>query len=559
MGKKLSRRDFAKTSVGAGVGAAAAVALPASLIGKEAGAVAAASSASIAGSTNGAVTAAAAGAAVARRRRISLPPEVTYGGMNEFGDGRSALLENVMTQPGQATPNYRGGWKEGTTIPLEYYVDEKHYVNDERFLAENFWFMIDHHSRIPKPGDYFIYEFGRGDSVIVLRNTAGEVKAFHNICRHRGSRLCQHGFDEVRPTEALPDGKPADKVLSMVQQGPSGNAPVFRCVYHAWTYDLDGKLVAYPTGMPANFDASQHGLHPVHLRMVQGFIWVSLASKEPPEFDPWIGNWKGVADRFKMEDLKIGTRLKAPTKANWKLVIENFRECYHCYPSHTKSYSVVHQIYGDPNTATAEQRAKIDAEIAKHGHPARPRGPQGGQQQQQGYGRGQDSPTQEAGGGGMAGGPMGSHLKLGYVTGSLDGKPIAPLLPTQKTWDDLSYRAVSGFSTSWMMAYNDHVAVVRFTPRDIASTDAEIFWLVHPDAKEGKDYDPKRLQALWGNTYREDRWICENQQFGIKSSRYNFGGVGQPYAAQEGGPAGFVQWYMREVVPQLGTKNTDVV
>ncbi len=87
-----------------------------------------------------------------------------------------------------------------------------------------------------------------------------------------------------------------------------------------------------------------------------------------------------------------------------------------------------------------------------------------------------------------------------------------------------------------MMAYNDHVAVVRFTPRDLPSTDAEIFWLVHPDAKEGKDYDPKRLQALWGNTYREDRWICENQQFGVMSSRYNFGG-GQPYAAQEGGPA----------------------
>ena len=272
--------------MGAGVSAAAAMALPGTLIGKEAGTLAAAASANAAGVTTTAATAAAAGAAVARRRRVSLPPEVTYGGMNEFGDGRSALLENVMTQPGQTAPNYPGGWKEGTTIPLDYYVDEKHYVNDERFLAENFWFMIDHHSRIPKPGDYFIYEFGRGDSVIVLRNTAGEVKAFHNVCRHRGSRLCQHGFDEVRPTEALPDGKPADKVLSMVQQGPSGNAPVFRCVYHAWTYDLDGKLVAFPTGMPANFDASHYGLHPVHLKMVQGFIWVSLASKEPPEFEP---------------------------------------------------------------------------------------------------------------------------------------------------------------------------------------------------------------------------------------------------------------------------------
>jgi len=557
VGKKLTRRDFARTSMAAGAGAAAAVALPGALLGKESGALAAAALTTGAGATTtGTVTAAAAGAAVARRRRITMPPLVMYGGMNEFGDGRDALLENTLTPAGQTPPNYRGGWKEGTTIPVEYYIDEAIYAHDERFLADHFWFMVDHHSRIPKPGDYFVFEFGRGESVIVLRNQAGEVKAFHNVCRHRGSRLCQHGFDEVRPTEALPDAKPADKVLSMVQLGASGNTPVFRCVYHAWTYDLDGKLVAFPTGMPNNFDASQHGLHPCHVKMVQGFIWLSLARNEAPEFEPWIGNWKAVADKFDMANLKIGTRLKAPTKANWKLVVENFRECYHCFPSHTKSYSVVHQIYGDPNTATDEQRSRIDAEIAKHGHPARPRGPNIGQQ---GYARGGDSPTQEASGGGMGGGgPMGSHLKLGYVTGSLDGKAIAPLLPTEKKWDDLSYRAVSGFSTSWMMAYNDHVAVVRFTPRGVQSTDAEIFWLVHPDAKEGKDYDAKRLQALWGNTYREDRWICENQHLGILSSRYNARG-GQPYAAQEGGPASFIQWYMREVIPSLGAKQTDVV
>jgi phenylpropionate dioxygenase-like ring-hydroxylating dioxygenase large terminal subunit len=545
VGKKLSRRDFAKTSMAAGA-AAAAAALPATLVAKGP-AVAAATAA-------GNITAAAAGAAVARRRRITMPPEVTYGGMNEFGDGRSALLENVMTPAGQTPPNYPGGWKEGTTIPIEYYIEEKHYLNDERFLADNFWFMVDHHSRIPKPGDYFIYEFGRGESVIVLRDQAGEVKAFHNICRHRGSRLCQHGFDEVRPTEALPDGKPADKVLSMVQLGPSGNTPVFRCVYHAWTYDLTGKLVSFPTGMPNNFNPEEHALHPCHVRTVQGFIWLSLARNEPPDFEPWIGNWKAVADKFEMANLKIGSRLKAPTRANWKLVIENFRECYHCYPSHTKSYSVVHQIYGDPATVTAEHRARVDAEIGRHGHPARPRGPNAGPN----YGRGGDSPTREASGG-MGGGQFtGTHLKVGYVTGSLDGKSIAPLLPTQKEWSHHSHRAVSGFSTSWMMAYDDHVAVVRFTPRDIDSTDAEIFWLVHPDAKAGKDYDEKRLQALWGNTYREDRWICENQHFGIKSSRYNFRGA-QPYAAQEGGPASFIQWYMREVAPGVAARTTNAL
>src|SRR6202044_3607513 len=104
--------------------------------------------------------------------------------------------------------------REGTTIPAEYYVDDKHYANDERFLAEHFWLMADHESRIAKPGDYFVFEYGRGGSVIIVRDQAGVVKAFHNVCRHRGSRICQHETDNARPTEAHPDAKPADYPLS---------------------------------------------------------------------------------------------------------------------------------------------------------------------------------------------------------------------------------------------------------------------------------------------------------------------------------------------------------
>jgi phenylpropionate dioxygenase-like ring-hydroxylating dioxygenase large terminal subunit len=530
MGKKVSRRDFARASMAAG---AAAAALPGVLIGKEPAAPPAVSAAK------------AAGAAVARRRRISMPPEVGYGGANAWGDGRDLLLAHTLTPAGQPTPNYPGGWREGTTIPAEYYTDERHYLNDERFLAEHFWFMVDHHSRIPKPGDYFLVEWGRGESVIVLRNKAGEVKAYHNTCRHRGSRLCQH--ETTHPTEARPDAKPTDSAISVVQLASEGNTPVFRCPYHAWTYDLEGKLISFPKGMPEGFDPAQFGLHPCPIQLVGGFIWLSFARNDPPDFDPWVNSWRATAEKYQMQNLKVGTRLKAPTRANWKLVIENFRECYHCYPAHTKSYSVVHQIYGDPNVETPEVRARIDAALAREGFPV-PSRPGGGMAGGGGaYRRGTgDSPVGQPDAGARGANLVPSHLSLGHMTGTLDGKPVAPLLPTQKEYTHFSQRAVSGFSTSWMMAYDDHVAVVRFAPRDIDMTDAEIFWLVHPDAKEGKDFDVKRMQALWGNTYREDRWICENQQYGIASSRFNYRG-GQPYASQEGGPASFIQWYMREV------------
>ena len=252
MSKKLSRRDFARKSVAAG---AAAVALPSAMMGTATPARAAID--------NTGSAAKGAAAAVARRQRVPMPPELAYGGISSTG-------RDMMLDTAEQTATYPGGWREGTTIPAEYYRDEKHYLNDERFIAEHFWLMADHESRIPKPGDYFVFEYGRGSSVIILRDKAGAVKAYHNVCRHRGSRLCQHGFDGVRPTEALPNGKPAAAYLSVVQLGPSGNTPVFRCPYHAWTYDLDGRLISFPTGMPSSFDAADNGLHPAHLRTVEG-------------------------------------------------------------------------------------------------------------------------------------------------------------------------------------------------------------------------------------------------------------------------------------------------
>ena len=524
--RRLSRRDFARASVAAG---AAVVALPRTLLGKELPA---------------GTSAAARGAAVARRRVTSLPPEVAYGGIS-MGGADEALASAPQTT------SYPGGWQEGTTIPSEYYLDEKHYLNDERFITEHFWLMVDHESRIPSPGDYFLFQFGLGDSVIILRDQAGAVQAYHNVCRHRGSRLCIH--DELLPSEARADGKPEDPVLSVVQQGATGNTPVFRCPYHAWTYDLSGKLVHYPPGMPNEFNPAEHGLHPAHLQLVEGFIYVNFAREEPPEFDPFVATWQAVAEQYGTAQLKVIARRSLPTKANWKLVLENFRECYHCLPSHSRSYRAVHGVFSGENPSgtriTTEQRARIEAELAEHGHPVQRRQRTGtpprpvrrdllGQ-----VGDGYPVPT------GMGMGSGGSHLKIGFVTGSLDGKPVAPLLPARSEWTHTTQQVTTGFSTAYIQAYDDHVAVVRFTPRAVDLTDAEIFYLVHPDATEN-DVDIDRMVALWANTYREDRWIAENNHHGLRSSRYAFRG-GQPYAASETGPRGLAKWYMRDVVPQL--------
>jgi Rieske 2Fe-2S family protein len=504
MSKKLSRRDFARKSMTAG---AVAVALPATVLGAPPAPVEV-------------KTAAARGAAVARRRRAALPsPSYSYGG-DPVAEARDSIAlayapATAQTQS-QGAPEIINGWTVGTTIPAEYYIDEKHYLKDERFIIDNVWLMVDHESRIPKPGDYFVFEFGRGESVIILRDKAGAVKGFHNVCRHRASRLCRHHRDPA-PGDA--------NQLSVTQLGPTGNTPVFRCPYHAWTYDLDGRLISAPNGMPSDFDFAENGLIPCHVRTAGGFIIANLSQGEPPDFDsvvnpPRTPNWRTVCEDYGTARLKIAARAYYPVRANWKLVMENFHECYHCGPAH-KSLVRAHPFWD--GTMSAEQHERLARQLEPF-VPTHLRKPGG----------------LSAMGGGQL--PAGAILNVGFATGSLDGKPVAPLLPTKKAYTHNRWSASTTWALGNIQCYDDYVAVVRHTPRDINLTDVEIFWLVNGDAKEGRDYKPERVMALWDITEREDRWIVENQM-GILSSAYKTG----RYAVTEGASR-FIQGYMKEVV-----------
>jgi phenylpropionate dioxygenase-like ring-hydroxylating dioxygenase large terminal subunit len=217
-----------------------------------------------------------------------------------------------------------GDWQKGTTIPAEYYYEPEHYRKDERYVADNFWLLADHVSRIPNTGDFFVFKFGIGDSAIVLRDEAGGIRAFHNVCRHRGSRLCRH--DE--------DPKPADERLSVRQLGESGNAKVFRCPYHGWMYDLDGSLMkAYDVADEFDWDAN--GLVACNVRTEEGHIFLNFSRGAAPEFESIYGyGFREVGANYRLADLKIGARQYYAMHANWKLALENFLECYHCGPAH---------------------------------------------------------------------------------------------------------------------------------------------------------------------------------------------------------------------------------
>jgi Rieske 2Fe-2S family protein len=437
---------------------------------------------------------------------VGIPGVVRAGGQS----AAQAQTEKSNSTPKTAAPGGSSDWQKGTTIPAEYYLDADIYKIDERYIAANLWLLADHVNRIPNTGDFFVFKFGLGESAIVVRDESGNIGAFHNVCRHRGSRLCRHDED---PT-------PDDNRLSVRQLGESGNAQVFRCPYHAWLYDLDGSLIdAY--GVHDDFEMAENGLIPCHIRVEEGNIFLNFSrAKEPPAFDAISNSGLSVfGTRYSLANLKVAVRKTYPIQANWKLAIENFLECYHCGASHKSLVTTHNWDY----TLTPSQKSRRQSEMTawigeEPGEPG---------------GMGYD--------GGIA---FSGELNPGYLTGSVDGKPLAPFLPGISDWTHRTDIVTTAWSTGYWQAYDDHIAVARFTPRGPEFTDCEIFWLVHPDAVEGKDYDPQKVMALWDITILEDIWIVENNHVGVKSGAY---GPGR-YSTHEGSPSSFVEWYMRDVI-----------
>jgi phenylpropionate dioxygenase-like ring-hydroxylating dioxygenase large terminal subunit len=452
---------------------------------------------------------------------------------------------SVSKGESRGAPRYPKGFKEGTTIPAEHYLEESWYAREEAYLRDNYWWLVDHESRIPKAGDFFVFKFGRGESVVIARADDGSINGFHNVCRHRGSRLCMH--NDERPTEAGPGGQRPDNKFSIRQLGEEGNTSVFRCPYHAWVYDLKGKLVSVPAnGNPKGFKLEDHHAHTAPVRVVDGFIFVSLAVGSEPKFE--IPTGEVIHPK-----MKIAARKSLPTKANWKLVLENFTECYHCAHAHTNSY--IKPVWRAEQTLTRAQFEAIAAEAKKQGkdygtyeaflarydNPERFMEPR----TQPGY----------SGGTSFLGRPgRNQDLRPGYEAYTLDGKPaVSMLLDGAEKGVNLGAQ-VGGMrrGLNGLVYHGDYATIYRFTPLAPDLTDVELIWLVHPDAKEGVDYEVDHLTGLWTNVYREDRWLAENNHSGLRSSRYRFNGVGQPYMQTElKGPGGFANWYMAEMVPAM--------
>ena len=391
--------------------------------------------------------------------------------------------------------------KPGFTLEQPFYRDPEIFGRDMARVVAKAWLYVAHASELPERGDFLLYRIGE-ESIILVRGLDREIRAFFNVCRHRGSHVCLEERGNVRRS--------------------------LTCPYHAWVYDLEGRLIR-ARGMGEDFDKSAFGLHPCQARVSHGLIFICLA--EPG--DPEVADFGGIANDLdtcaalhRIADTRVVHRETYPTRANWKLVVDNFRECYHCAPAHPE-YTMVNAYVKahDRDPAGYETPTRVWEEKTRAlGHPVgRSNGDHGDRRQPIGYWR--------------------QPIREGFVTLSEDGRPVAPLLGRLEHWDGGETAFTFGpLSYAYLCA--DHLCMFRFTPVSPQLSEVVVTWHVRADAEEGRDYDLERLKWMWDATTIEDTKIIIDNQKGVNSSRYRPG----PYAPLESYSAAFTRWYLERLV-----------
>jgi len=384
--------------------------------------------------------------------------------------------------------------KPGWSLEQRFYTDPDIYrLELDRIVMRN-WMLAGHCSELAAPGDFKVIRVAN-ESAIIVRGQDNRIRAFANVCRHRGSLVCLEA---------------------------SGNTRKFICPYHAWVFNTEGELVG-TRDMPEDFRREAFGLHPVSFDVVHGLMFVCF-SDDPPSLAAARRDLAEPMAMFDFEHLKVAAAKTYPIAANWKLSVENYQECYHCAPAHPE-YAKMHTLMLDGNKLERVQenmKNKTEACGLKdiYFDFTDTEAPQG----EQGYGYSRTA------------------MFEGYQTGSKDGQPVAPLLGKLRDFDG----GASDFTIgpfSFLLAYSDHVVAYVFTPLEQAHCQCRIYWLVRGDAEEGRDYDREQLMWLWDITTLADEKIIVDNWKGIRSRYYRPG----PFSGMERAEQRWIDWILGEL------------
>ena len=375
--------------------------------------------------------------------------------------------------------------RAGFSLPGAFYTDPAIFELDLEAVFHRQWLFVAASCELREPGDFITTTIGRSP-IVVLRDQHGEVRAYFNTCRHRGSKIVE---------------------------APCGRLRTLVCPYHLWTYKLSGEL-AHTRHMPADFDRSEFPLRPVHVRVVGGTVYVCLAD-EPPDFAPYAAAMAAQLAPHNLHGAKVAFASDLVERGNWKLVMENSRECYHCATAHRELMHSLLDIYdfADPGNADAITRHWAAWDAA--GLPS-----------------------------GVADGPDYRAAQLPLTNDArsitMDGR-LACTKPLGRAPDNAygSLRWVH-YPSTFNHALSDYAVLIRMLPLGPQETLVTTKFLVAADAVEGVDYDIAHLTTVWNATNDQDRMLVERNQAGVNSTGYRPG----PYSPTlEAGIVKFVDWY----------------
>ncbi len=355
------------------------------------------------------------------------------------------------------------------TLPGRYYVSPEIFEEESERIFSKRWLCVGREDRVAKPGDYFLQPVGR-ESIIVLRDRGGALRAYYNVCRHRGTRLCEEHSGRFSET--------------------------IQCPYHAWTYSLDGRLIGAPSSADIEgFSKTDYPLHRVAVESWEGFIFINLAP-EPEPFAEAYTRLLGRFSRFNLPNLVVARTIEYDVRSNWKLLFQNYSECYHCGP--------VHPSLAKLTPPTSGENDLVDGPFT------------GGFMV---INEGSESLTM-------------SGRSCGLLVGDLP----------QEDLNRVYYYAI--FPNMLLSLHPDYVMFHTLWPEAPDRTRIFCSWLFHADTLTNPACDPEDGIEFWDMTNKQDWHICEQSQLGVMSRAYQPG----PYSKRESLSVQFD----REVLKALG-------
>jgi Rieske 2Fe-2S family protein len=371
------------------------------------------------------------------------------------------------------------------TLPQRYFISPEVFAEEEKKIFSKQWLLVGHQNQIANAGDYFLVsvptssDYGpTTESLIVIRAKSGVIHGFYNVCRHRGTRL---------------------------KEDECGHASVIQCPYHAWTYGLDGRLIGAPhMDEVPGFNKADYSLRTVNLGIWEGFIFVKLAGEEAADgrgyksLEEGFAPLNGKFSRWSISILRAVKRIEYDVRANWKLMFENYSECYHCPGVH-------------PMLAKVSPYDSAENDLSE--------------------------------------GPfLGGFMKINEGAGlTMSGKACA--LPVggikreagEEGEDDGLVFYYSIFPNMLLSLHPEYVMVHQLWPKSPERTLIVCDWFFHPDAFNRSDFKPDDAIEFWDMTNKQDWHVCELSQQGIASRAYEPG----PYSSRESIPAAWDEYYLR--------------